>query len=56
MQKYGINGASNALGNLESEFTGDVLGQVPGGLLLGAYALAFVIAGTIVLRRRDITS
>jgi ABC-2 type transport system permease protein len=56
VQKYGINGASNALGSLESEFTGDVLGQVPGGLLLTAYALAFVIAGTILLRRRDITS
>jgi ABC-2 type transport system permease protein len=56
VQKYGINGASNALGSLESEFTGDVLGQVPGGLLLTAYALAFVIAGTIMLLRRDVTS
>jgi ABC-2 type transport system permease protein len=56
VQKYGINGASNALGNLESEITGDVLGQVSGGLLLGAYALAFVIAGTIMLQRRDVTS
>jgi ABC-2 type transport system permease protein len=56
VQKYGINGASNGLGNLESQNTGDVLGQLPGGLLLGAYALAFVIAGTIMLRRRDVTS
>jgi ABC-2 type transport system permease protein len=56
VQKYGINGASNGLGNLESENTGDVLGQVPAGLLLLAYAAAFVIAGAIMLRRRDITS
>jgi ABC-2 type transport system permease protein len=56
VQKYGINGASNALGSLESEFTGDVLGQVPGGLLFAGYALVFVITGTIMLRRRDITS
>jgi ABC-2 type transport system permease protein len=56
VQKYGINGASNGLGNLESSNTGDVLAQVPGGLVLAAYALAFVIAGTIMLRRRDVTS
>ena len=56
VQKYGINGASNGLGNLETQNTGDVLGQVPGGLLLAAYALAFVVAGTLLLRRRDITT
>jgi ABC-2 type transport system permease protein len=56
VQKYGLNGASNGLGNLESENTGDVLGQVPGGLVLLAYTIAFVVAGTIMLRRRDITS
>jgi ABC-2 type transport system permease protein len=56
VQKYGLNGTSNALGDLESENTGDVLAQVPGGLLLLAYALLFIVAGTLVLRRRDITS
>jgi ABC-2 type transport system permease protein len=56
VQKYGVNGAANGLGNLESQNTGDVLGQVPGGLLLAGYALAFVVAGTIILRRRDVTS
>jgi ABC-2 type transport system permease protein len=56
VQKYGINGASNGLGSIQTENTGDVLGQVPGGLLLLAYAAAFVIAGTLVLRRRDMTS
>ena len=56
VQKYGINGASNGLGNIESENTGDVLGQVPAGLLLLGYAAAFVIAGAIAFRRRDITT
>jgi ABC-2 type transport system permease protein len=56
VQKYGLNGTANALGDLESQQTGDVLGQVPGGLLLTAYALAFVVAGTLALRRRDVTS
>ncbi len=56
MQKYGANGASNALGNLETEQTGDVLSQVPGGLLLAGYAAAFVVAGILVLRKRDVTS
>ena len=56
VQKYGINGASNGLGNLESQNTGDVLTQLPAGVLLTAYAVAFVIAGTIMLQRRDVTS
>jgi len=56
VQKYGLNGATNALSNIESEFTGDVLSQGAGGALLLAYALAFVVAGTLLLRRRDVTS
>jgi ABC-2 type transport system permease protein len=56
VQKYGINGASNGLGSIETQNTGDVLGQLPGGLVLLAYAVAFVIAGAIMLRRRDVTS
>lgn len=56
VQKYGINGASNGLGNIETQNTGDVLGQLPGGLLLAGYAAAFLLAGLLVLRSRDITS
>ena len=56
IQKYGPSGASNALGNLQTENTGDVLDQLPGGLLLLGYAAAFVIAGVLVLRNRDVTS
>jgi ABC-2 type transport system permease protein len=56
IQKYGPSGASNGLGSLQTENTGDVLDQVPGGLLLTAYAAAFVIAGILALRNRDVTS
>jgi len=56
VQKYGVSGASNALANLDSENTGELLDQVPGGLLLAAYAVAFVVAGIFALRKRDITS
>jgi ABC-2 type transport system permease protein len=56
IQKYGPSGASSALGNLQTENTGDVLEQVPGGLLLAAYALVFVVAGILALRRRDVTA
>lgn len=56
VQKYGINGVTNALGDIESEVTGDVLSQGAGGALLVAYTAAFVIAGTLAMRRRDVTS
>ena len=56
VQKYGINGVSNGLGHLETENTGDVLGQVPAGLLMAGYAAVFVIVGLIVIRDRDVTS
>jgi ABC-2 type transport system permease protein len=56
VQKYGLNGVTNALGNIESDVTGDVLSQAAGGALLVAYAATFVIAGTLAMRRRDVTS
>jgi ABC-2 type transport system permease protein len=56
VQKYGLNGVTNALSNIESEVTGDVLSQAAGGALLVAYAAAFVIAGTLATRRRDVTA
>ena len=34
----------------------DLLGQVPGGLLLAAYAAILVIAGILVVQRRDVTA
>jgi ABC-2 type transport system permease protein len=56
VQKYGLNGVTNALSNVESEVTGDVLSQAAGGALLLAYTAVFVIAGTLAMRRRDVTS
>lgn len=56
VQKYGLNGVSNALSGVESEVTGDVLSQLQGGLLMLGYTAAFVIAGTLAMRRRDVTS
>jgi ABC-2 type transport system permease protein len=56
IRKYGTLGASNALGGIETENTGDVLAQLPGGLLLTAYAAAFLVAGVLALRNRDVTS
>ena len=56
IRKYGLNGATNALGDLETAQTGDLLSQLEGGLLLLAYAVAFLVAGTLALRRRDATS
>ena len=34
VQKYGLNGVTNALSNIESDTTGDVLSQAAGGALL----------------------
>jgi ABC-2 type transport system permease protein len=56
VQKYGLNGVTNALSNIESEVTGDVLSQAAGGALLVAYAATSVIAGMLAMRRRDVTS
>jgi ABC-2 type transport system permease protein len=51
--KYGLGGTS---GTLSATSTGNVLEQVPGGLLLVAYTAIFCIAGFMVMRRRDITA
>jgi ABC-2 type transport system permease protein len=51
--KYGLGGTS---GTLSATSTGNVLEQVPGGLLLAAYTAVFCIAGFMVMRRRDITA
>ena len=56
VQKYGLNGVTNALSNIESQTTGDVLSQAAGGALLLLYTAAFVVAGTLAMRRRDVRS
>jgi ABC-2 type transport system permease protein len=57
VQKYGLNGAGNALSATGFVQGSDaVLGQVAGGFLLLAYAAIFVVAGTLVMRRRDVSA
>ncbi len=52
--KWFPSGAANAAaGTASSE---DALGQVPAGLLLAAYAAAFVAAGIVMVRRRDVSA
>lgn len=47
--------AGNALGRLTYSVDAAILGQLPGGLVLLAWALAFAALGTGVAIRRDIT-
>jgi ABC-2 type transport system permease protein len=54
IKKYGLSGVSSSLARTASHTTS--IGQVPAGLLLLGYALVLVIAGTIVVRQRDISS
>jgi len=54
--KYGFGGLSNGLFSADPDSSSDVLGQVPAGLLLAGYAAVLVIAGILVVQRRDVTA
>ena len=54
--KYGFGGLSNGLFGADPDSTSDVLGQVPAGLLLAAYAAILVVIGILVVQRRDVTA
>jgi ABC-2 type transport system permease protein len=51
--KYGIGGTTGALTRTSTD---NVLHQVPGGLLLAAYAVIFCVAGYVMMGRRDVTA
>lgn len=53
IKKYGLGGVGSSLARTAGQ--ADRIGQVPAGLLLLLYALVLVIAGTMLVRRRDIT-
>lgn len=53
--KYGLGGTSTALAATGSG-TGDALSQVPGGLLLAAYAAILLIVGIALVNGRDISA
>ena len=52
--KYGLGGVGNALSGTDNGT--DVLDQLPGGLLFAGYCAAFLVAGLVLMRRRDITA
>jgi ABC-2 type transport system permease protein len=52
--KWSPSGAASATAGTNS--LDDPLAQIPAGLLLAAYAAAFVAAGILVLRRRDVSA
>lgn len=54
IKKYGLSGVGSSLARTASHAT--KIGQLPAGLLLLAYALVLVIAGTMVVRQRDVSS
>jgi len=54
--KYGFGGLSNGLFGADQDPSSDVLGQLPAGLLLAAYAAILVIIGILVVQRRDVTA
>ena len=52
--KWFPSGAANATAGTAT--SDDELGQVPAGLLLAAYAAAFLAAGIVMIRRRDVSA
>jgi ABC-2 type transport system permease protein len=54
IKKYGLSGVGSSLARTASH--ANRIGQVPAGLLLLGYALVLVIAGTAVVRQRDVSS
>lgn len=57
VQRYGLGGlASGASGTAGFPSSAHLLGQAPAALILGAYALAVLIAGTTLFQQRDITA
>ena len=54
VQKWFPGGASSEVAATSG--LDDPLGQIPGGLLLAAYAAIFLIAGIVMIRRRDVSA
>jgi len=54
IKKYGLAGVGSSLARSAGHSTR--IGQLPAGLILLGYALVLVIAGTIVIRQRDVST
>jgi ABC-2 type transport system permease protein len=55
MPRYSLGAVSNALSHVNPNDE-NLLGQVPGGLLLALYAAIFLALGFLITQRRDITA
>jgi ABC-2 type transport system permease protein len=53
--EYGITGAAAALSATDPT-NPDFLDQLPGGLLLAGFAAVFMVAGILMMQRRDVTA
>jgi ABC-2 type transport system permease protein len=53
---YGLTALMNAVSGFGEHDDKDLLGQVPAGLVLAGYAAVFLIAGVLLLRRRDVSA
>jgi ABC-2 type transport system permease protein len=54
IKKYGLSGVGHSLARTASDASR--IGQVPAGLLLLGYTVVLFIAGTMVVRQRDVSS
>lgn len=53
ISKFGLGGVANGLAGADT--SSDLLGQVPAGLMLLLYTVIFAVAGTVLLKRRDVS-
>jgi ABC-2 type transport system permease protein len=56
VEKFAPGGAGNGLSQASGDPTAALLGQVPAGLVLTGYVVAFLVGGAILLRRRDVSA
>lgn len=56
LEKYGVGALMEGLNGFDDGTGTDVLAQLPAGLLLAAYVVLLALAGTALLRRRDVTA
>jgi ABC-2 type transport system permease protein len=55
VHKYGFDGTGSSL-SATPDRGADMLSQVPGGLLLAAYAVILLVVGIILVNRRDVSA
>jgi ABC-2 type transport system permease protein len=56
MPRYSLGAVSNSLWAVNPNDVANQLDQLPGGLLLVLYAALFLVAGMLMMQRRDVTA